>query len=184
MPETLALSKILALLSFPRRTQCERPVSNALSVFREAPREAGREPLAFALFSLLALPNHGCPRNTGTRPVRPRIPWFTRLPPVAPPSLPRASMRVNQACPAPFTAPVRAPMAATAPRLVTTAIAPSARAPAAARTSPPRSVFCRRRRRGPPMRRCRYPQPSRRPRFSARVRGLRFLPGSLARLQS
>ena len=85
--------------------------------------------------------------------------------------------------PARYTAPVAAPTAATALRLATTAIAPSARAPAAARRSTPRWAFCRRRRRGPPMRR-RFPQLPRPPCFSARSHGSRLLPGSPARLQS
>src|ERR1700724_1041490 len=95
----------------------------------------GREPPEFALFPLLALPNYGCPHNTGTRRALPRIPWFMRLPPRAQTLRWRASMRVDRAFLARFTAPVPAPTAATAPRHATTTIAPSARAPAAARTS-------------------------------------------------
>jgi hypothetical protein len=160
-----------------------RPASDLPSISRDAPREAGCGLPVIASFSLLASPNYGCPRNTGKCWVLPRIPWFTRLPPATPASRPRASMRVNQAFPARFTAPVLAPPAATAPRLAPTAIAPSARAPAAARTSMPRSAYFRRRRRARPMR-LRFPRLSRRLRVSAQPRVLRFSPGSPARLPS
>jgi hypothetical protein len=158
-----------------------RPASDVTSTCREAPREAGRGPSAFALFSLPASLNYGRPRNTGTRQLLPRVPWPSTPPPRARDLLLRASRRENQAFPARLTAPVPALTAATAPRLATTTIAPSARVPAARST--PRWAFCRRRRCGHPMRR-RVPQLPRHPRFSARSPGSRLLPGSPARLQS
>ena len=55
--------------------------------------------------------------------------------------------------------------------------------PCCSRTSMPRSAFCRRKRRGQPMR-LRFPRLSRRPRVSAQPRVLRFSPGNPARLPS
>ena len=153
------------------------PTSPTIGLFRETSREAGRALSVVVLSCLRASRNCWCPRNTGTRPQLLRIPLSLSLPPRAPGLRSRASTRNNQASAARLISPTPVPTMTAPRRHANTTIA------RVARRCMPRPGYCLPRQRGWPMRRV-CPKPSRRPRASAHLRGLRLLPGSRARHQS